>query len=95
MPKATITYQLPEEQEEYTLAMKGGDYSAAVWELDQQFFRANIKYGVSNELLNKIVESLNDKSLTSEQIRDVVESTLQICRSKLWEELSSHGITDL
>lgn len=36
MPKATLTYQLPEEIEEYTLAVQGGACNSALCEFANQ-----------------------------------------------------------
>jgi hypothetical protein len=41
--KATLEYDLPDEQEEFEKAVNGGKYAYIIWELDQ-FLRANTKY---------------------------------------------------
>ena len=41
--KATIEYDLPNEQDEFEKAVNGGKYAYIIWELDQ-FLRANTKY---------------------------------------------------
>lgn len=43
MPKATLTFKLPEEQEEFELALNAGAHSTILWELDQ-VLRGKIKY---------------------------------------------------
>lgn len=43
MPKLTLTFNLPEEREEYENAYRGGDYKAVLYEIDQ-FLRGKIKY---------------------------------------------------
>jgi hypothetical protein len=44
MPKATLTFNLPEEQSEYELATKAGAYHSVIWEFTQTL-RAKTKYG--------------------------------------------------
>lgn len=43
MPKATISFTLPEEAEEHRTALQGQDYKSAIEEFDQ-FLRATIKH---------------------------------------------------
>jgi len=44
MPKATLTFNLPEEQEEHQMALKGAEWQNTVWEMDQ-WFRNKLKHG--------------------------------------------------
>lgn len=55
--KATLVYTLPEEQEEYKTAMKGGDYKLAVWDIRQELFRPYRKHGYPNETLQKLLDA--------------------------------------
>ena len=41
--KATITFTLPEEEEEYRNAIEGAKMRAILWDVDQ-FLRAKMKY---------------------------------------------------
>ena len=41
--KATITFTLPEEEEEYRNAIEGAKMRAMLWDVDQ-FLRAKMKY---------------------------------------------------
>lgn len=43
MPKVTLSYNLPEEQEEFELASKGARYSYIIDEFDN-WLRAELKY---------------------------------------------------
>jgi hypothetical protein len=43
MPKATITYDLPEEQDDFDFANNGGKFYSVLWELDQ-YLRNKVKY---------------------------------------------------
>ena len=41
--KATLEYDLPDEQDEFEKAVNGGKYAYVIWQLDQ-YLRANTKY---------------------------------------------------
>ena len=43
MPKATLSFTLPEEQEEFNTAKNGANYAAAIAEMDN-WLRSQIKY---------------------------------------------------
>lgn len=47
----TLTFNLPEEKDEHTLAIKGSDYWSALWDLDQ-WLRDIIKYHSDDKDLN-------------------------------------------
>ena len=49
MPKAVITFNLPEEREEYKLANRAGEYYSALWSFDE-YLRKQLRY---NEELTK------------------------------------------
>ena len=51
--KATLEFNLPEEQYEFNNAIKGGDWKDVCWQMDQ-YLRKHIKY---------------DESLSEEQLR--------------------------
>ena len=42
--KATLTFDLPEEADEHTLAVNGGKFHSALWQTDQ-WLRGKLKYG--------------------------------------------------
>jgi len=48
MPKATLIFDLPEEQSEFDIANNAGKYYSVLWELDQ-YLRNFIKYPADNE----------------------------------------------
>ena len=70
--KATLTFKLPEDEEEFQNATKGSSYRLALWDLDQ-FLRNYIKYPkecVSDDRLeayqevrDKLYSLLNEGSL--------------------------------
>ncbi len=43
MPKASLTYSLPEEKHEHLSAVHGSEYQSALWEIDQ-WLRNLVKY---------------------------------------------------
>lgn len=55
--KATIEFNLPEEQEEFELAVKAGKYRAALWEISQQVFRPARKHGYSNMRIQTLLDT--------------------------------------
>lgn len=52
--KATLVFELPEEQDEFTLANRGKDLYGILWEFDQ-WLRSEIKYN------NKDYQNVRDK----------------------------------
>jgi len=44
MPIATLTFNLPEEQAEYDLSIRGSGYHSVLWDYDQ-LLRQKCKYG--------------------------------------------------
>jgi len=48
MPKATIQYNLPEEQSEFDLANNASKYYSVLWDLDQ-YLRNFVKYPSDRE----------------------------------------------
>lgn len=48
MPKATLTFNLPEEQSEFDLANNASKYYSVLWDLDQ-YLRNFVKYPSDRE----------------------------------------------
>jgi hypothetical protein len=66
MPKATLEFNLPEEQEEYRLAMEGSEMSRIVEELDN-YLRNQLKYsshGEDDRIIRAIYQEIRDKLWT-------------------------------
>lgn len=100
MPIAVLKYKLPDEQEEFALAQKAGGFSSVLWSLDQEFYRANIKYGLQQDLKQRIVNEVFSKetqdklaALDQELVDTLIEATLQICRNKLHETCSDYEVS--
>jgi hypothetical protein len=66
MAKATITYNLPDEQDDFNNAVHASDYKAVIWDLDQKL-RAKIKYD----------DTLNESSASAYQdARDMLRGLI-------------------
>jgi hypothetical protein len=66
MAKATITFNLPDEQDDFNNAVHASDYKAVIWDLDQKL-RAKIKYD----------ETLNESSANAYQdARDMLRELI-------------------
>lgn len=66
--KATLTFNLPEEKEQFDMCLKGGDSHSALFEISNEVFRPARKHGYPDhdihfllESLNKLVEDLHAK----------------------------------
>lgn len=63
--KATLKFNLPEENDEYYMAVNGNKFQLVLWDLDQ-YLRNEIKYNDKEELQpirNKIYELMEDYQL--------------------------------
>lgn len=58
--KGILQFDLPEEGQDYQDAIKGGDYKAVLWDLDQ-FLRNKVKYGDIPEDQEKCFQECRDK----------------------------------
>lgn len=94
MPKCTLTFQLPEEREEFELATRAGALQNVLWELDQKFYRSNIKYGIQSDLLLRIRKDLSESEIAvdEELLRRIIETVLQTCREVLHEYCEENGV---
>ena len=93
MTTAILKYKLPEEQEEFELAMKGSCYSALLWSLDQDFLRRNIKHGVGDDLLRKVLAEISEDCPAGEREKAIVEATLEAVRSHLFELAAQYEVS--
>lgn len=63
MPKATLTYNLPEENEEFNLACRSTKYHSVIWDI-LQLFRSKLKYedlkDEEYDLLSSVSDSVYD-----------------------------------
>ena len=63
--KAKLTFELPEEQEEFNDAVNGSAFKHVIWELDQ-YMRSQLKHG-------DLADDVHDKV---QEIRDQLHSIL-------------------
>ncbi len=59
MPTVRLSYRLPEEQEELSLAMRGPAYSRALSRIGEEIFRPVRKHGYADRVLSDAVMSVN------------------------------------
>lgn len=59
--KAMLEFNLPEEQEEYEIAVKAWKHKHAITRIHQEIFRPHRKHGYSDEDLKKLCK--NEKVL--------------------------------
>ena len=57
--KATLTFNLPEDQSEFDVAVKGRNAHSALSDVRQDIFRPARKHGYSSPLLAQLLESIN------------------------------------
>ena len=60
MPKATLSYSLPEEADEFDLAYQGAKLACIIEDLDN-YLRAKIKYGPLTDEQETIYQEIRDK----------------------------------
>ena len=58
--KAKLTFNLPEEQEEFNDAINGNAFKAVIWELDQ-WMRSQIKHGDLADDVHEKVQEIRDQ----------------------------------
>lgn len=68
--KATIEFNLPEDQAEHYCAIKGADMLNVLWELKAEL-RSMLKYGELPEQQYQIVEKIQDFLISSLNDNDV------------------------
>jgi hypothetical protein len=67
MAKATITFNLPDEQQEFMDAVHASDYKAVIWDLDQKL-RSKIRHDESID---------NQTELAYQSVRDMLNGLLE------------------
>lgn len=59
MPRANLTFRLPQEQTEYNAAMQGGAAKSTIWSVDQ-YCRNILKHGEPSADVRKHLEWIRD-----------------------------------
>lgn len=70
MAKVTLTFDLPEELDDFKAALQGRDLQFALWDIDQ-YLRAKIKHGTHSEEAHKVYAEIRELIHTELQDRDV------------------------
>ena len=60
MPKATISFSLPEEMEEFKDAVHVQDYKNVLYYLEQDVFRPARKHGYTDQKIETLINAIND-----------------------------------
>jgi len=58
--KATLEFNLPEEQEEYEITRQAGNMHAAFWTIGNDLFRPARKHGYSDHRLHLLISKLDE-----------------------------------
>lgn len=63
--KATLSFNLPEEQEEFQAAIDAGKYRAALWEVSQRVFRPARKHGYADVRVQALLDKTDSVKVPS------------------------------
>jgi hypothetical protein len=61
--KATVTFTLPEEQEEFNFARKGSDAFSALSDVRNCVFRPARKHGYSDVAISELIAKIGDDAI--------------------------------
>lgn len=59
--KGKLEFTLPEEQEEFNLAVSAGRMHTCLWEISQEVFRPARKHGYPDEKIQTLLTELGEK----------------------------------
>jgi hypothetical protein len=75
--KAKLTFELPEEQEEFNDAVNGNAFKAVIWELDQ-YLRSQLKHlDLSEDVGEKVLE-------IRDELRSIID-THSLSMNQIWQ----------
>ena len=57
--RATLSFNLPEEQEEFNTAVNAGKYKVALWDIGQEVFRPARKHGYPEVDIQRCIDYLD------------------------------------
>lgn len=95
MPKATLTFTLPEEQNEFETATKAGDFHSALWEISQEIFRPARKHGYPDQRIEQLVDVLNKTEVQAHDCDMLVgggTELISLLEKKFYDILSERNI---
>lgn len=86
--KAKLIFKLPEEQVEFSTAVRGGRYLSALHEVRAAIFRPHRKHGYHNERLQSLFEQLDgERNGDATRLIEMLENIFN-------EILSENELTD-
>jgi hypothetical protein len=85
MSRITMTYKLPEEQEEYNITRQAGAMHSVIWELQNGKLRSIVKHGIDKFELDKILKGCKNRE-------EVVIATVDHIREYIFELTSGYNI---
>jgi hypothetical protein len=75
--KAKLTFNLPDEEEEFNDAINGNAYKAVIWELDQ-YLRSQLKHlDLSEDVGEKVLE-------IRDELRSIID-THSLSMNQIWQ----------
>lgn len=95
--KATLSFNLPEEKDEFDTAVNAGKYKAALWEISQRVFRPARKHGYADARIQSILDRANTMSAPSmdgytEDVVDLGTELIGQLEKLFYEILQEEGI---
>ena len=87
--KATLSFNLPEERDEFETAVNAGKYKAALWEISQRVFRPARKHGYSNPHIQKLLDTADTDDMYEVAVGTELVSELE---KLFYEILQEEGI---
>ena len=85
MSRATFSFKLPEEQDEYNITRQAGAMHSAIWELQHGKLRSMCKYGIDEAELKVILKGCKNRS-------EVVSATVEYVREYIFSVLNENNI---
>jgi len=64
MPTGVLRFKLPEEEVEFELAQRAGDFNGAISDIANEVFRPARKHGYGDEDINELVKRIGDDAYT-------------------------------
>lgn len=101
MPRATLSFNLPEEQEQFNTAVKGSDAHLALWDIAQEIFRPARKHGYNDPKLNVLIQKLDSLARevigptdNSQDLMDIEDATtlVSLLESRFYEIIREYQI---
>jgi hypothetical protein len=64
--KATLSFTLPEEHDEFEAAVKASDYKLALWEIAQEIFRPARKHGYQDGRIQQVLDKADEVNVLAD-----------------------------